>query len=86
MPRISEFFGIIITMYYNDHAPAHFHAIYGGYEAKIAIETFETLEGRLPLRALGMVLEWAASHRRELSANWDRARRGVALKPIEPLA
>jgi hypothetical protein len=33
MPRISEFFGVLIYMYYNDHAPPHFHAEYGGREA-----------------------------------------------------
>ena len=52
MPRISEFFGIVIAMYYNDHAPPHFHAIYGEYEAKIAIDIFKTLDGKLPRRAL----------------------------------
>ena len=86
MPRISEFFGIVIAMYYNDHAPPHFHAIYGEYEAKIAIDTFKTLDGKLPRRALALVLEWAALHRRELSTNWDRARRGITLKHIKPLA
>lgn len=85
MPRISEFFGIIITMYYNDRTPPHFHAIYGGDEAKIAIETFETLDGKLPRRALAMVLEWGSLHRRELRANWNKARRGEPLKAIEPL-
>lgn len=85
MPRISEFFGIIITMYYNDHTPAHFHAIYGDDEAKVAIETLETIDGKLPRRALAMVLEWASLHRRELRANWNKARRGEPLKTIEPL-
>ncbi len=50
MPRISAFYGIAIYMYYRDHAPPHFHAIYGEYEATVAIETAEVLEGRLPRR------------------------------------
>jgi hypothetical protein len=29
MPRISDLYGIVIAMYWNDHAPPHFHAIYG---------------------------------------------------------
>lgn len=37
MPTISEFFGIQIRMYYDDHYPAHFHAYYGKYEAMIGI-------------------------------------------------
>jgi hypothetical protein len=30
MPRLSEFFGIVILMYYADHNPPHFHAVHGG--------------------------------------------------------
>lgn len=86
MPRISQFFGITIVMYFNDHAPPHFHARYGGAEAAIEIETLEPLWGDLPQRALGLVLEWAVLHRGELRANWERAREGLPLRPIEPLA
>jgi hypothetical protein len=85
MPRISEFFGIIIAMYYNDHTPPHFHAIYGEFEAKFSLETLEILDGEFPRRALAMVLEWAELHRNELRANWKRARSGVPLKLIAPL-
>ena len=85
MPRVSEFFGIIIAMYYHDHSPPHFHAIYGEHEAKLRTDTFEVLEGHLPRRALGMVLEWAGLHRNELAANWNRARHGKPLKYIKPL-
>ena len=86
MPRISEFFGIIITMYYNDHSPPHFHAIYGDDEAKFSIETLEIIEGTLPRHALALVLEWAELHRKELQNNWIRARSGTPLEPIEPLS
>ena len=85
MPQISKFFGIIIAMYYNDHVPPHFHAIYGEHEVMITIETFEMIKGKLPRRALSMVLEWATLHRRELLLNWRRARRGLPLKTIAPL-
>ena len=73
MPRISYFFGIVVTMYYNDHSPPHFHATYGDEEATVAIETLELVWGNLPNRAMAMVLEWAATHRDELRANWERA-------------
>ena len=85
MPVISRFFGIVIKMFFSDHAPPHFHAEYAGHEALVAIETLEVLRGDLPRRALALVLEWAAVHRSELRANWDRARAGQALTPIPPL-
>ncbi len=72
-------------MYYNDHVPPHFHAHYGGNEATFVIETLEVLAGQLPRRAAALVLEWAALHRAQLMANWDKVRQGVALDAIEPL-
>jgi hypothetical protein len=85
MPRICEFFGVVIYMYYNDHRPAHFHAEYAEREALFAIDTLEILEGDLPRRPRAFVMEWASLHREELRANWERARQGVPLHPIEPL-
>jgi hypothetical protein len=57
MPAISQFFGLIIYMYFNDHSPAHFHAEYGEYEAVYEIETLNILRGEFPRRAHGMVIE-----------------------------
>jgi len=71
MPTISMFFGIIIRMFFDDHIPPHFHAEYGEYKAKISIDTLEILDGSLPNRSLGLVLEWAAIHRKELRADWN---------------
>jgi len=85
MPELSRFFGIIIRMFYSDHEPAHFHAIYGEYEALIEIDTLAVFRGALPRRALALVLEWAALHRNELRDDWRRARAGEMLKEIEPL-
>ncbi len=86
VPRISTFYGIVIAMYYLDHAPPHFHAIYGEHEATIVIGDLEVLSGCLPTRALRLVVEWAALHGDELAANWQKAREHVALDSIEPLA
>lgn len=86
MPEISRFFGMIITMYYNDHDPPHFHVRYGEHKAIVALETLRVLDGALPTRALGLVLEWAAAHRDDLSADWERARAKQPLLPIPPLA
>lgn len=85
MPRLSEFFGIVIYMYYNDHSPPHFHAEYGEHEAVYGIETVEVLRGKLPRRAHALVVEWTTLHRAELEENWDRARAGSPVKKIEPL-
>ena len=85
MPEISRFFGVVIAMYYNDHAPPHFHARYGAERATIAVRELVVTEGRLPPRVLGLVVEWAAQHRDELLADWSRAARELPLVPIAPL-
>jgi hypothetical protein len=85
MPRISEFFGIIIWMYYNDHQPPHFHAQYGGEEALIVIGSGDVYEGNLSRRALRLVQEWEELHRAELLANWELARQQQPLTHIAPL-
>lgn len=84
-PRISEFYGIVISLYFGDHDPPHFPAKYGGDKALFAIEPERIVRGWLPPRAQRMVLEWAALHREELSENWRRAQRGEPLIPIPPL-
>jgi hypothetical protein len=85
MPRISQFFGVVIYMYFNDHMPPHFHAEYGEFEAVYAIDTMDNLRGELPRRAHIMVIEWALGHRTELRSNWLRSREQLPLKQIEPL-
>lgn len=85
MPQLSRFFGIIISMYFNDHNPPHFHAQYGDYECIIGIQDLTVLEGELPSRALGMVIEWAALHQEDLLANWRSAQNLEPLARIEPL-
>jgi hypothetical protein len=85
VPRISAFYGIVIAMYYRDHAPPHFHAIYGEHEATIIIATLEVLSGYLPGRALRLVREWGEIHAAELASNWEKAREREPLDTIEPL-
>ena len=85
MPEVSRFFGIVIRIHYNDHQPAHFHAVYGEHEALIEIQTLDVYRGELPRRALALVLEWAAVRRNELRHDWDLARSGRPPEPIQPL-
>ena len=84
MPQISLFYGIIIMMYFSDHAPAHFHAWYGNYKVTVSIKD-GVVKGEMPARALRMILEWLDLHRDELMVNWERACKGEALNKIEPL-
>jgi len=72
-------------MYYDDHNPPHFHAVYAGMEVSVGIDPLTVLRGRFPRRALGMVLEWAASHREELLDNWQRLRNDEQPNFIDPL-
>ena len=85
MPEVSRFLGIVIRMYYNEHPPPHFHVQYNEYDAELSIETLEIIDGKLPRRVLGLVLEWAALHREELRDNWIRARRQDVIIAIDPL-
>jgi hypothetical protein len=86
VPTISAFYGILIRMYFNDHSPPHFHARYGEFEATIDIATLTVMEGRLPLRALSLVQEWAMMHRGELLLNWEMCREKASPARIEPLS
>jgi len=85
VPEICRFFGIIITMYYNDHPPPHFHARYGSDRAIIDIQTLQVLGGRLGPRVMGLVVEWALRHRDELLEDWRLARESAPLNRIAPL-
>jgi len=85
VPTISRFFGLVISMYHDDHAPPHFQVKYAEYRGRITIGGLELIEGNLPRRALALVLEWAAVHRSDLWTNWHRAEAGLPLEQIAPL-
>jgi len=85
MPEIARFYGIIITMYYDDHNPPHFHARYGDESVVISIGALGILEGQMSPRALGLVIEWAALHKEELMEDWDLAQKDQSPKKIAPL-
>jgi hypothetical protein len=84
MPELARFFGIVVYMNWRDHNPPHIHALYGEHEALLSLDG-AVLAGKLPRRALSMVLEWLAIHRTELVDNWTRAQQRKPLQPIEPL-
>lgn len=86
MPEISRFYGIVIIMYYNDHAPPHFHAKYENQTGVFSITDLKLIEGDLPKRVILLVLEWAFEHRSELMTDWNLLQDKKPLKKIEPLA
>ena len=84
MPELSRFLGIVITMFYRDHGPPHFHATYGEFDIEVSIEN-GVVTGKFPKRAMRHVLEWYDLHRQELLEDWQLAARRKPLKKIPPL-
>lgn len=86
MPTVSQFQGIKIEMFYNEHEPeAHFRVSYGGNVANIFIHSLEIRDGYLPPKIYRKVIKWAEQHRNELFLNWRRAQRHEKLKTIRGL-
>lgn len=84
MPELSRFLGIVIYMYYRDHAPPHFHAEYAEFEITVEIQS-GAVTGQFPRRALNLVLEWYSIYREELAEDWYLAQSKQPLKTIDPL-
>lgn len=85
MPTISVFYGIVIRMFFDEHAPPHFHAQYAEFKTSINIRTLEVIDGKLPRRALELVLDWAELHQTELINDWDLCQQQQPPNKIEPL-
>lgn len=85
MPELSRFYGIVIQMYFGDHPPPHFHAVYGTSKAVVDIETLAIISGRLPPRARGLVVEWATLHQDELREAFRKAEALESPGSISPL-
>ena len=85
MPTIAWFYGIAIRMYFRDHPPPHFEAIYAEHQANVSIETGDVIEGHLPRQAARLVKEWTLAKQCELMANWGRARANLPLERIAGL-
>ena len=85
MPEISRFLGIVVAIYFKEHAPPHFHVKYGSQRGAFSIAELKLIEGKLPPRIISLVLEWAFQHREELMEDWKLAERREELQPIDPL-
>lgn len=85
MPEISLFYGIRVTMYYDDHNPPHFHVEYAGNKAIIDILNASVMRGALPNKQLKLVLAWCVLHQDELMQNWKLSKQSLPLNRINPL-
>jgi len=85
MPEISRFLGIVISIYFDDHNPPHFHVEYNDNEALISISDLTVMKGDLPPRVIGLVMEWARLHQPELLENWNMVKESGKYYKIEPL-
>lgn len=72
MPELVRFYGIVIKIFFSDHPPPHFHAVYGEHVGLFDINTLEMVEGDLPKRAKKLVIEWAIANKNELQQMWDK--------------
>ena len=77
MPEISLFYGIRVTMYYDDHNPPHFHVEYAGNKALIDTINATVVRGALPNKQLKLVLAWCVLHQDELMQNWELSKQSV---------
>lgn len=85
MPTISQFYGIIIRMFFDEHAPPHFHVQYAEHKAVVNIHSLEVTEGKLPRRAQELVLDWAELHQAKLLENWGLCERKQTPQKLPPL-
>ena len=83
--RDLRFYGVIIRMFFDDHLPPHFHAVYGSEQAEISIQPIRLLKGGLPPRAMSMVIEWAGMLQLELLENWRRLHANEPIQRVAPL-
>jgi len=85
MPEICRFLGIVIKMFFEDHNPPHFHVVYGDREAVFSIDSLKILEGDLPPRVKGLVIEWASLNQTDLRKNWELVTKHQKFKKMKPL-
>jgi len=85
MPELSRFLGIVILMHFDDHNPPHFHVRYDDFRGIFSIKDLILMDGKLPPRVSGLVVEWAELHKNELLENWNMLQETGKWFKIEPL-
>ena len=84
MAEIARFYGIIISMFGNEHNPPHFHIKYGHYRAVYTLKN-GIIKGEIPVNVVKKVIEWVETHQEELAQNWELLQNGKEINKIEPL-
>ena len=84
MPTLAIIDGVVVRMFYFDHDPAHFHAVFGGQEMRVAIGSLKVIDGGLPPGKRRKIMDWAARRQAELALCWVRCRAGEKPGRIEP--
>jgi hypothetical protein len=84
MPFITMFYGIIITMYFDEKLPAHFHAEFRDHTALFDLDG-NIIKGEFPIDKRKLVDAWTVLHKEELAADWELARDKENVMPIAPL-
>lgn len=84
MPEISRFFGIILSLYWQDHNPPHIHFTYGDYACSISILD-RVVDGTAPAKVIAKVNQWIDLHEDEILSAWEKAQRGEKIEKIPPL-
>ena len=84
MPTISNFYGIVIVMYFRnkEHNPPHIHAITTDYDAPFSIETGEILEGKFPAKGKALVKEFILKNQDKLKEMWEKEKY-IKLPPLQ---
>ena len=88
MPIVSQFYGIIIRIYFKDtekHYLEHIHVQYNEYDAVYAINDAQVLEGKLPQKQHKLVVAWIEIHKEELKALWEVSQKDGEIFKIDPL-
>jgi hypothetical protein len=88
MATLSEFYGILISMFYGDdkkHKTPHIHAEYQGKKAAFSIPDGKIIAGKLPPKKARMVQVWIDIHKEDLMTVWNMAVRKENIFRIEPL-
>jgi len=87
LPRISNFGGMTIVVYYNDHNPPHFHIIYNEVRCRILIESGKYMSGhqKLPKTKEKEALKWLELHRNDIMRAWNDCRANRVPSKIPPL-
>ena len=87
MPTVSEFYGIRISMYWNDfdrHKFPHFHAYYGEYEGSFKLNG-DMIVGNMPVTAQKLIKKWAVLNLLKINYNWNRVLKALPIEKIEGL-